>query len=133
MLATNGMYGIARYIQSLYSECGILEITKDEMSKYYSWTNQWHYDELVRYVRFYLVKLWHVFWRKIYNWLGGTIFLKREDTVAIGRIELTDAKSSNKMLRKMFQENQGNMYSLSYPAYVFCLPPAISNGCVQEM
>ena len=42
------------------------------------------------------------FWMEIYNWFGGTIFLKREDTVAIGRIELTDAKSSNKMLRKMF-------------------------------
>ena len=36
MLASNGMYGLARYIQSLYSECGNLESIKDEMNKVFS-------------------------------------------------------------------------------------------------
>ena len=61
------------------------------------------------------------FWMEIYNWFGGAIFFKSEDTEVFGHIEMADAKSSNKMLRKMFQKSQGNMYSLSYPAYVFCL------------
>ena len=97
MVSSNRVYGNVRYIQTLLLNVATLELQKKKWTTDYSWTNQWHYDKLVRYSRICPVKL-PLFPDEIYNGFWGLESLRRED-----------AKVASHVIRRYQISNKGKL------------------------
>jgi len=74
---------------------------------YYSWTNQWHYDKLVRYSRICPVKL-PLFMEEIYSGFWAFEALRREVIKICGRV-IRRYQISNKWTKKVVPDCKGKL------------------------